>query len=184
MHTRFERKIAAKISFFIGLLLMLLGIASLLGTISGTSRASIFFSFLVVIIGAVFAVIAVTLNKKSLYFFIAACFLQTGFFLFLSSLNIFPFSLSQSWPLFSVFAGLSLIIAGWRRYASFKPRYMVPSIAFVILGCVLLMFSFDVVPFSFVQFVLNWWPLVLVLAGLILVLVSLGNKTKPEDAHK
>jgi hypothetical protein len=184
MRTKFERRIVAKISFFIGLLLMLLGIASLLGTISGSSRLSVLFSFLVVIIGAIFAVIAVKLNKRSLYFFIAAFFLQTGFFLFLSSLNIIPFSLSELWPLFSVFAGLSLFIAGYHRYGKIRPWYVVPSIALVILGCGLLMFSFHVIPFSFFHFVLNWWPLLLVLAGLILVLVSLGTKMKPEDSDK
>jgi hypothetical protein len=163
---------------------MLLGVASLLGTISGTSRASILISFLVVIIGAVFAVVAVTLNKRSVYFFIAAFFLQTGFFLVLSSLNILPFSLSQSWPLFSIFAGLSLFIAGYHRYGKIRPWYVVPSVALVILGCILLMFSFDVVPFSFSHFILNWWPLLLVLAGLILVLASLRPKTKAEESNK
>jgi hypothetical protein len=184
MHTRFERKIVAKISFFIGLLLMLLGVASLLGTISGASRFSVLISFLVVIIGAIFAVIAVKLNNRSIYFFIAAFLLQMGFFLFLSSLHIFPFSFSEMWPLLSVFAGISLIIAGWHRYGKLRPWYMVPAIVFVILGSILLMFSFDVIPFSFVHFVLNWWPLLLVLAGLILFLVSLGTKNKLEESNK
>lgn len=184
MHTRFERKIVAKISFFIGLLLMLFGVASLLGTIAGSSRISVLISFLVVIIGAVFAVIAVNLNNRSVYFFIAAFFLQMGFFLFLSSLHIFPFSFSEMWPLLSVFAGISLVVAGWHRYGKLRPWYMVPAVTFVILGSILLMFSFDVVPFSFVQFILNWWPLLFVLAGLILLLVSLGTKNKPEDTKK
>jgi hypothetical protein len=39
------------------------------------------------------------------------------------------------------------------------------------------------VSFSFKQFMLNWWPLLLVLAGLILVLISLGTKGKTEDAR-
>jgi hypothetical protein len=184
MRTKFERKSAAKVSFFIGLLLMLLGVASLLGTISGTSRISVLISFLVVIIGAFFAVVAVRLNKRSVYFFIAAFFLQTGFFLFLSALRIIPFPLAEMWPLFSVFAGLSLFIAGWRRYGKIKPWYVVPSTALVILGCILLMFSFDVIPFSFSHFILDWWPLLLVLAGLILVFVSLGTRVRTEDNNK
>ncbi len=163
---------------------MLLGIASLLGTISGASRLSVLISFLVVIIGVIFAVIAVTLNKRSVYFFIATFFLLMGLFLFLSSLHIIPASLSELWPLVSVIAGLSLITAGWHRYGSFRPWYMVPAIAFVVLGCILLMFSFNVVPFSFSHFVLKWWPLILVLAGLVLVLVSLGTRNKTEDTRK
>jgi peptidoglycan/LPS O-acetylase OafA/YrhL len=99
-------------------------------------------------------------------------------------MHIIPFSLAELWPLFSIFAGISLFIAGWRSYRTLRPRYVVPSIAFSFLGCILLMFSFDVVPFSFSQFILNWWPLLLVLAGLVLVLASLGTKSKPEDSKK
>lgn len=163
---------------------MLLGAASLLGTISGTSRISVLLSFLVVIIGVVFAVAAVKLNKRAIYFFIAAFFLQTGFLLFLSALRIFPFSFREFWPLFSVFAGISLFIAGFYRYGRIRPWYTVPSIVLVVLGCVLLMFSFDLVQFSFFQFVLNWWPLLVVLAGLMLFLASLRAKIKAEDDDK
>jgi hypothetical protein len=50
-----------------------------------------------------------------------------------------------------------------------------------------MVFSFRVVPFSFRRFVIDWWPLLVVLAGLILVLLSLGTKhsgeaAKPEDS--
>jgi hypothetical protein len=167
--------------FIIGLLLMFLGSAFLLGTIAGISRLSVLWAFFFVIIGAGCAVLAIKLNKRSLYLFLAAFFMLVGFFLFLSSLTIIPVSFSQCWPLLSVFAGLALFPAGWHRYGAIRSRYVVPSIAFVALGCLLLVFSFDVVPFSFTQFILHWWPLLVVLAGLILVLISLGTKNKPED---
>jgi hypothetical protein len=53
---------------------------------------------------------------------------------------------------------------------------VVPSLAFVILGSVLLIFSFNIVPFSFSHFMIRWWPLLVVLTGLMLVLISLGTK--------
>jgi hypothetical protein len=172
------RRIIARIVYVVGLLLMILGTAFLLGTMTDISRISVLGAFAFVIIGVLCAVLAIKLNKRSLYLFCAAFFLLMGLFLFLSALRIIPITLEQGWPLLSVFAGLALVPAGWRYYLAFRSRYLVPSVAFVVLGCVLLVFSFKIVNFSFKQFMLNWWPLLLVLAGIILVLLSLSSNTK------
>jgi hypothetical protein len=181
MRLNVSRKITARIVFIIGILLMFLGSAFLLGTMAGASRLSVLGSFFFVIIGALFAVLAIKLNKRSIYLFFAAFFLLLGFFLFLSALKIIQVSFSQGWPFLSVFAGLALVPAGWHWYGAIRVRYVVPAFAFVILGCALTVFSFDMVPFSFKQFILTWWPLIIALAGLILILLSLGTQNKAED---
>ncbi|MDR0997584.1 MAG: hypothetical protein LBL70_00830 [Treponema sp.] len=163
---------------------MLFGIGFLLGSITGASHVSVLVSFLFVILGSLFAFLAIRLNKRSVYLFFAAFFLLVGLFLFLFSLKILPVSFSQAWPLLSVFSGLALFPAGWRRFGGIHPVYVVPSIVFVILGSALLVFSLDLVSFSFRQFMLNWWPLLVVLAGLILVLVSLGTKFNAGEIKK
>jgi hypothetical protein len=174
------RKAAARLAFIGGLLLMFLGSAFLLGTLQGTTRFSILRAFFFVIIGAICAFLAIKLNKRSLYLFFSAFFLLVGMFLFFSSLHILPFTFSQSWPLLSVFAGLALFPAGWHRFGVINARFLVPSVAFVLLGCFLMIFSFQVVPFSFKHFMINWWPLLVFLMGLILVLLSLGTKNNVE----
>ncbi|GHV88221.1 hypothetical protein AGMMS50267_05810 [Spirochaetia bacterium] len=166
---------SARLIFIGGLLLMFLGCAFLLGTIAGISRLSVLWAFFFIIIGSFFAVFAIKLNKRSLYLFFAAFFILVGFFLFLSSLNIVPIVFREWWPLISVFAGLALIPAGWHRYGVIKIRYVVPAVGFIALGAALLVFSLDIVHFSFKQFMLNWWPLITVLAGLILVLISVAT---------
>jgi hypothetical protein len=176
MDSNTAHKIIARLVFIIGLLLMFLGTAFLLGTLEGTSGSSVLWAFFFVIIGALFAFFAIRLNKRSTYLFCATFFLMVGLFLFLSALHIIPIAFSQGWPLLSIFAGFALFPSGWRRYGAFRSRFVVPSLLFVILGCVLLIFSFDVVPFSFAQFILNWWPLLIVLAGMLLTLISLGTK--------
>jgi hypothetical protein len=176
MDSTVAHKIMARLIFIIGLLLMFLGTAFLLGSLEGTSGASVLWAFFFVIIGALFAFFAIKLNKRSTYLFCAAFFLMVGLFLFLSALHIIPIAFSQDWPLLSVFAGLALFPSGWHRYGAFRSRYVVPSVLFVILGSVLLFFSFDVVSFSFAQFILKWWPLLIVLAGMLLTLISLGTK--------
>jgi hypothetical protein len=177
MSSFFSRRIAAWAVFIIGLLFMFLGSAFLLGSLADTSRFSVFLSFFFVIVGIFLASLAIKLNKRSTYLFFAAFFLMVGFYLFLSALGIIPRAFFyKAWPLISVFSGLALLPAGWRRYGQLRSRFIVPSIAFVILGCLLLVFSFDIVDFSFKQFIKSWWPLLLVFPGLILILTSLGSK--------
>ena len=181
MGLKLKKKHIAKLVFGFGLFLMILGItflfASLDGTSKdGTSKISIFFSFLLFVAGAVCAVLAIRLNKRSSYLFFASFFLMTGIFLFLSALGIIPLSFSRAWPLLSVFTGLALLPVSWRRHGGFRLRYTVSSFAFVILGCVLLVFYLKIVPFSFKYFIQAFWPLLLVLGGLTLVLISLSAK--------
>ncbi|MDR1899126.1 MAG: hypothetical protein LBQ55_03870, partial [Treponema sp.] len=85
MRISLSRRAAAKFVFVIGLLLMFLGSAFLLGSLTGISRISVLVSFMFVIIGSLFAFLAIRLNKRSLYLFFAAFFLLVGFFLFLFS---------------------------------------------------------------------------------------------------
>jgi hypothetical protein len=181
MRLEVKRRLIARLVFFGGLLLMLLGCAFLLGTLAGISKISVLTAFFFIIIGSACAFFAVKLNKRSLYLFFSTFFILVGFFLFLSSLNIVPVIFEDWWPSVSVFAGLALIPAGWHRYGVIKIRYMVPSVAFIMLGVMLLIFSLDIVSFSFKQFILNWWPLLIAIAGLILVLLSLGTKNNSKD---
>ena len=174
-------RVAAHIVFITGLLLMSFGVAFLLGTMAGISRLSVLWSFLIVIIGALFAVFAIKLDKRSVYLFFAAFFILMGSFLFLSALQIIPFTISEGWPLLSVFAGLALLPARWRHYRTVSYRYLIPSLAFILLGCILLVFSFKMAPFSFKRFIITWWPLLLVIAGIILVLLSLSSKGKSRN---
>ena len=175
-----SRRAAARLIFIIGIFLMFLGSAFLFGSLSETSRVSVFVSFLFVIAGLGCAAFALVLNKRTVYLFVAAFLLQIGLFLFLSALKIIPVAFSKAWPLLSVFAGLALIPAGWRHYGRFHFKYMVPAAAFILLGVGLLVFSLDLVSFSLTHFVFVWWPLLVVLTGLILILLALGTKITGE----
>jgi hypothetical protein len=139
---------------------------------SGISTISVLGSLLFVIIGVIFTVLSIKFNRRMVYFFFAVFPILIGIFLFLSTLKIIPVTLAQGWPLLSVFAGIALFPAGWHHYRGIRYRFLIPSLAFVALGCVLLIFSFKIVSFSFKRFIINWWPLLILLAGLILVLLS------------
>ncbi|MDR3161428.1 MAG: hypothetical protein LBU28_07430 [Spirochaetaceae bacterium] len=184
MHSTLTRRFIARLIFISGLLLMVVGSIFLLTIFPGTSRRYALTAFLFIIIGALFISLVAKLNKRSLYLFVALLFLQIGFFLLLFALSIIPVSFSQGWPFISIFTGFALFPSSWYRYRTFHVGYLVSSLAFVILGCILLLFSFDVVNFPFKKFILEWWPLILFVSGLVLVFVSLGTKNKAEEIKR
>jgi hypothetical protein len=169
---------AARVIFTAGILFIVGGVLSLFAAMQGISRLSVIVPILFLTVGAIFAIYGMKLQKRSLHLFFASYFFLIGFFLVLLALKILPIPFSRSWPLLSVFAGLSLIPAGWHRFTRIHAVYLLPAIAFVGLGCALLFFSLDIAPWSFKQFMLDWWPLLVALAGLILVLGSLVHRER------
>ncbi|MDR0638488.1 MAG: hypothetical protein LBG27_06255 [Spirochaetaceae bacterium] len=179
-----KRSVAARVIFSVGIVFMVGGVLALFAAIQGISRLSVIVPVLFLAAGAGFAIYAIRLRKRSLYLFFASYFLLIGFFLVLLALKVLPIPFSQSWPLLSVFAGLSLVPAGWYHFTRIHAVYLLPAVLFIVLGCVLLFFSLDLAPWSFKQFMLNWWPLLIVLAGFMLVLGSLVPKNSNGPATK
>ena len=164
---------------------MLLGNILLLRYVVGVSGISVFLSFLFLIAGFICVLLAIRLHRRPSYVFIASFILMVGSVISLTAVGIIPrFFLFRSWPLISVFSGLALLPAGKRHYGKFRSKFVVPSCFFIIFGLVLLIFSFDIVTFSFRQFILDWWPALILLIGIIMVLVSLGSKNCPGDSKQ
>ncbi len=174
-------KIAARLAFAVGLSLMILGSVILVAGIAGASRLAALPASFALIIGISFAVLAIKLNRTSQYLFLSAFFVQTGLLLLLLALKAIPVGFSKLWPLLSLFAGTSLLPAARHRSGLPLSRYLVPALGFVSLGGLLLIFSFDVVPFSFKSFFLDWWPVLLLLVGFLLFLISLNPRDRSKE---
>jgi hypothetical protein len=175
-----KRRLVSQIVFYTGLVLMLAGAVFLAGALSGVSRFSRLWSCLFLIIGGLFTIVSVKISGRPVYLFLAIFFLLTGIFFFLLGLNVLPVGLSQSWPLFVVFSGLALVPAGARRYRAIRISYLVPALAFIVFGLVLIPFSFKLVTFSFKRFMIDWWPLLALFVGGVLVLFSFGAGNNAE----
>ncbi|MDR2793011.1 MAG: hypothetical protein LBB61_05015 [Treponema sp.] len=180
-NTKLKRSIIARIIFFTGLVFVLIGFAFLGRSQEEVSQQYIFLAFLFMLSGVGIAFFAIKLNKRALYLFFASFSILLGSFLFLSALMLFPFSFKQAWPLAAVFSGIALIPAGWRKYRRLHIKFIAPSFAFITLGAFLLIFSFRIVPFKFTQFILHWWPLIVLVTGILLILLVLGTKTAREE---
>jgi len=180
MQSILTRRTAARLFFIIGFLLAALGFIFFQGSITNISGVDMLISLPLVMIGIGCAVIAIRLNKSSLYLFFAAFAIQVGVLIFLLGMEILPVDYSRLWPFLSIFTGIALVPVGLYRYGTVRFRSLVPTLAFIFLGAVMLIFSLKLVSFSLSQFIKDWWPLLIVLCGLILMFVSLGTKKTGE----
>jgi hypothetical protein len=170
------KKIFARLIFSIGLILTLFVCIFLISNYATITHLQIAASFLLMIIGGFCAILAIKLKKRSFFLFFAAFLILTGLFLFFKALGFITLTKIQSLPILTIFAGLALLPAGWHRYGELKGAYLVPSAAFIVLGGFLMFFSLDITGFSFRQFMLDWWPVIILMAGIMLVLLSLSGK--------
>jgi len=82
------------------------------------------------------------------------------------------------WPVFMAIMGLSLIPYALRRRRRHRIDLLISSIFIVLLSLMFLPFSLKRTSITFFQFVLKWWPLLLIIAGLSLI-ISLIIRRKP-----
>jgi len=181
MSLKKNRKLTARMVFIAGIFFMVLGITFLIGSLEHTSKISVFIAFSLLVAGGSCAVLAIKLNKRPIYLFFASLFMMAGLFLFLTALEVVTLPLSRAWPLLSIFSGLALLPVGWRSHGRINPRYLVSSCAFVLLGFLLMIFSLRLIPYSFMSFVHTWWPMLFLLGGLTLVLITISAKGERKD---
>ena len=118
------------------------------------------------------------LLRNRIRFFFASCFLLlTGVLLFLIDIGLIITPLSIIWPVLMIFLGVSFIMSGYICHHKVKIAFMVPAIAFILLGCIFFLFTTDVIAVSFSTVVLWIGPIVLLPLG-ILFLVWLFRKRK------
>lgn len=78
-------------------------------------------------------------------------------------------SLPRVWPVFMLIAGISLVPYGFRLKPRSRVAILIPALFIVGLGLLLFPLALTGVRGSLAPFVLAWWPLVLVVVGLVLV---------------
>ena len=100
-----------------------------------------------------------------------------GAFLVILNTGVFDRDFKHFWPLFMLFAGVSLFFYGLKKRGAAKIRMMIPAFSIILLSLVFLLFSLNLVSVSFRQFVVMWWPAILVFAGAVLIVADfLGGR--------
>jgi hypothetical protein len=106
-----------------------------------------------------------------------------GAFLLVLNTGILESDFKQFWPLFMLFAGVSLFFFGMKKKGGARARMTTQALALVLLSLLFLLFSLRIVSMSLRDFVVIWWPGILVFAGIMLIsldiLVEHRRRKKP-----
>lgn len=103
-------------------------------------------------------------------------FLTGLFILVLNNLPPGSPTLQELWPVFMGIVGVSLIPHGARYRRTIRVTLVIPGIILIVLMGVFLLFSLSIIKQSFSEFVIGWWPLILVFLGITLVASAWAGK--------
>ncbi len=130
-------------------------------------------------VAGIFLLYQVFVKKKGdWHIFPGMLFTLGGLFFLLLNTVIKRNNLVMIWPVFMAITGLSLIPYALRRRRRHRIDLLISSIFIVLLSLMFLPFSLKRTGIAFFQFVLNWWPLLLIIAGFSLI-ISLIIRRKP-----
>jgi hypothetical protein len=85
-------------------------------------------------------------------------------------------SLARIWPAFMLVTGLSLVPFGYRKRGAARTAIVVPALFISALALFFLAFSLRPESGGLVSFVRQWWPIMLVILGLALVVSYFGAR--------
>lgn len=176
------REISGKtIALVLGIILVIAGIF-LMATHSFTSEGTISVRVIVnIVLGALLLFLG--LGPFSNWFLILAglFILQLGFLLLLVDLRVIPYTMRQAWPILVSAAGISLVPAGLYRLKRMRSIYLFPAILLILLGVFFSLFSFRILHVSLSLFMHQWWPALMVVTGLVLVVLYFIQQVRKKD---
>lgn len=157
--------------FAVGILSLVAGIFFTIYFASENVEAFPFFAFLMVLLGTVFVYLAISFFKDTMLLYAGLVFWTIGIMFLLMDTNMVPWTQKQLWPIIMILCGVFLYPSGFFRYRKARTTYIFPASAMVLLGLLFSLFSFRVIKISFVEFVTQWWPVMLIVIGLFLIVV-------------
>ena len=119
----------------------------------------------VLVVGASFLYASLIRPVNSPFFFAGLYLILLGSLYMFASSGVIRAGISELWPFSMILAAVSLLLTGLYRDRRLRFGFLVPSIAIAVLGVFFLLFSLEIIPFSFRKILTAWWPLVLILVG-------------------
>ena len=159
----------------VGLGLLLTGGALLLVTTGVLTIGTLILPLLLLVVGVLLFWRAILPSGRDSNAFAGTVLALTGGFWVLWESTLPAVTVSTIWPVFMTIVGVALVVYGKIKGDEYRLTLIIPGIAIVILSAVFMLFSLDVVEVSLAWVAAVWWPLLLVVIGLmVLVLRSDG----------
>ena len=157
-------------SLVFGIILFLLGGLLLLWQLNLLPGLDVLWPLPIIILGLFFLYAAFLRGKKRRYILPGMLFTLAGLFFLLLNTVLSTISLEKIWPIFMLITGVSILPYGHGQKKNTRVAILIPALAIVGLAIIFLPFSLRLVTKSFTNFVLTWWPTLLLLTGTLLIL--------------
>jgi hypothetical protein len=89
-------------------------------------------------------------------------------------------SLPRIWPAFMLVTGVSLIPYGFRKKGAARTGIVIPALFISLLALLFFPFSLRRTGGGFVAFVQQWWPMILMILGIVLI-ISFFSTRRPSN---
>ncbi len=131
-----------------------------------------------IVLGTILSTVSISLTKKGYQLYTGLLLFGWGFNTYLM-VHIFPFTMAQWWPSYGILAGFFVIFDGLFIYKKFKTGFLFPSLVIIFASAIFFLFSFKIIKFSFIKFVLVTGPILILLAVIFFSAVYfIQKKTK------
>jgi hypothetical protein len=115
---------------------------------------------------ALFVHAAATRNHRGV--FPGTLLLLLGFFFFLMEVGVLEDTMQDLWPLLLIILGASLVMV-----FLFQPRewgHLIPGAILIVIGLLFFLWNYRVISWRTMDRIFHWWPVILVLIGIWLLL--------------
>ena len=171
------KKGSAKDRYLIGgIFFILIGISLLLWRTGYLSLLGSILPAVVACFGVFLLYMVFARGASNIYVIPAALVILLGVFLIMKKKILPEGGIEKIWPLFMTAAGASLMVFAFRLKGSSRIKLLVPSISLVLLSMLFLPFSLGVARRNFIEFVVTWWPVLILLLGVISIIVYFKNR--------
>jgi hypothetical protein len=134
----------------------------------------------VILTGLVFLYLAWPRRRSDRWIIPGMVLTLGGIVLLLMNTVLASQSLVRIWPAFMLVTGVSLVPYGLRKRGSARSAIVVPGLFISLLALVFFPFSLHHSEGGFAAFVRQWWPLILVILGAVLI-VSFFTTRRPRS---
>lgn len=121
------------------------------------------------------------LRKESLLITMGFIFILNGIFFFLLNIGAFGLVLKNHWPIAVIITGAAFLISDFFIYGKIRASFLFPSLLFVFLGIIFLLFSSNILHITFRRFISVSWPIILCISGVFLVILYGFQKNGKND---
>ena len=178
MQTSDNRNLSAELSLILGTIIALVGVTALIYSANSGRLFTLILAAALFTTSLIFMRLALILRRSQRYFFVSIFLLFSAFFLALQLFGFLNAPIIKLWPLLVINVGISFFSAGIFTWRKIRFSFLIPSVAFLLMGLLFLLFSLGLVGFSFKAFFLQWWPVLLIACGFLLLIASLSERQK------